>query len=173
MESLLELLEQIKHTHIHINLSLPFSNHWLVKCILFPVLTSCQFVILFPGHIKFHQVWVYWLHREVYVVTEISLHGQRYGQGIRRAQQLHDVGIAEMLGCLEPSPRKSKLALCSSEWVQQDTPEGQEPGRDCELSSSHSTHPLASLPLQPSPHSPPPGPKILPEQWRWDWEAWG
>lgn len=94
--------------HTHINSSLPLPNHWLAKWVIFLALTSCPFVILLPGHIKFHRVWVYWLHSEVYVVTEISLDGQGYGQEIRRARQLHGVGIAEMLGCLEPSPRKIK-----------------------------------------------------------------
>lgn len=42
------------HVHIH-NLPIPLPNHWVVKLILFPALTSCQLVIL-PGHIKFHQV---------------------------------------------------------------------------------------------------------------------
>lgn len=108
MEILLWLLEQIKHMHTDINPFLPLPNHWLVKWVLFPVLTSCQFVILLPGHIKFHRVWVYWLHSEVYVVIEISLDGQGYGQGIRRARQARGAGMAEMLGCLEPSPRKIK-----------------------------------------------------------------
>lgn len=80
MECLLELSEQIKHTYISINPPIPLPNHCLVKLILFPALTSCQLVIL-PGHIKFHRVWVYWLGSEVYVVTEISLDGQGYSQG--------------------------------------------------------------------------------------------
>lgn len=42
------------HT-ISINPSVPLPNHWLVDLILFPALTSCQFVIL-SGHIKFHRV---------------------------------------------------------------------------------------------------------------------
>lgn len=108
MEPLLELLEHIKHMHTDINPSLPLPKLWLVKRVLFPALTSRQFVILLPGHIKFHRVWVYWLHTEVYVVIEISLDRQGYGQGIRRARQARGVGMAEMLGCLEPSPRKIK-----------------------------------------------------------------
>lgn len=96
------------HAHPHINPSLPLPNHWLVKRVLFPALTSCQFVILLPGHIRFHRVWVYWLHSEVYVVIEISLDGQGYGQGIRGARQPRGAGMAEMLGCLEASPRKIK-----------------------------------------------------------------
>lgn len=108
MESLLGLLGHIKHTHMHINPSLPLPSPWLAKRVLFPALISCQFVILRPGHISFHRVWVYWLHSGVYVVIEISLDGQGYGRGIRRGQQPRGVGMAKMLGCLEPSPRKIK-----------------------------------------------------------------
>lgn len=106
--TLLDLLELIKHMHTHINPSVPLPNHWLAERVLFPALTSCPSVILRPGCIKFHWVWVYWRHSEVYVVIEISLDGQGYGQGIRRAGQPCGVGMTEMLGCLEPSPRKIK-----------------------------------------------------------------
>lgn len=152
MRSLLELLRKIKHpcTHTHINLSLPLPNHWLAKRVLFPALISCQFVILLPGPIEFHRVWVYWLHREVYVVTEISLDGQGYGRGIRRARQCRGVGMAEMLGCLESSPRKIKAGSLQQQGTQWDTPEGGQLGCDCEPASSHSTHPPSPFPLQPS-----------------------
>lgn len=162
--NLLQLLEQIKHMHTHINPSLCLPNHWLAKRVLFPALTFCPFVILRPGHIKFHQVWVYWLHNEVYVVIEINLDGQGYGQGIKRAGQPRGVGMTEMLGCLEPSPRKIKAGS-----LQQQT-----------RATRHSRGMGAGtwlwaiqFPFPPTLPVPPWFQKSFLEPWRQGGEAWG
>ena len=162
--TLLDLLEQIKHMHTHINPSVPLPNHGLAERVLFPALTSCPSVILRPGCIKFHWVWVYWRHSEVYVVIEISLDGQGYGQGIRRAGQPRGVGMTEMLGCLEPSPRKIKAGSLQQQMRATRHSLGTDAGTWLWA---------VQLPFPPTLPVPPWCQKSFPKQWRQGWEAWG
>lgn len=173
MKSSLELLEQIKHMHTHMNPSLPLPNHWLAKRVLFPGLTSCQIVILLPGHIKFHRVWVYWLHSEVYVVIEISSDGQGYGRGIRGVLQPRGVGMSEMLGGLEPSPRKIKAGSLQQQTSAMRPSWGT--GARTWLWAVQFPFCPSSPPLIFSPPLwvPSQCQKPFPVWWRQGWEAWG
>lgn len=151
--------------HTDINLSLPLPKHWLVKRVLFPAMISCQFVILLPGPIKFHRVWVYWLHSEVYVVIEISLDGQGYGQGIRRARQA--------LWCWHGSHVRVPEALSkkNQSWLFAAANECNET-----LLRDASSDVIVSRPVPIPPIHPPGAPqcqKFFPMQWRQGREAWG